>query len=60
MNAQTTIAPATALDPVPNLPAHAPAVLAHYPDETGMRLSIRCDLMAFRDRATVGLMRCSQ
>lgn len=50
---------AAALEPVPNIPEHAPSVWAHYPDETGVRLSIRCDLMAFRDRAALGLQRCS-
>lgn len=47
-----------ALEPVPNGPEYAAAVLAHYPQETGVRLALRCDLMAFRDRAAVGLMRC--
>jgi hypothetical protein len=46
------------LEPVPNIPEQAAAVWVHYPHENGARLSIRCDLMAFRDRATVGLRRC--
>jgi hypothetical protein len=50
---------AAALEPVPNVPEHAASVWAHYPQENGARLSIRCDLMAFRDRAAIGLMRCS-
>lgn len=56
MNAHTTIE--ATLEPVPNIPEHAPAVWVHYPQEAGVRLSLRCDIMAFRDRATVGLMRC--
>jgi hypothetical protein len=57
VNAHTTFA--AALAPTPNEPEYATAVLAHYPDETGVKLTLRCDLMAFRDRATIGLMRCS-
>jgi hypothetical protein len=58
MNAQTTIVAEHALQPVPNVREYAPSVWVHYPDEHGLRLTLRCDLMAFRDRATVGLMRC--
>jgi hypothetical protein len=57
MNAHTTIA-APVPDHIPNMLEHGPSVWLHYPQETGVRLSLRCDLMAFRDRAAVGLMRC--
>lgn len=58
MNAHTTI---SAEPPViPNVLEYGPSVWTHYPEEVGVRLAIRCDLMAFRDRAAIGLMRCSQ
>jgi|GEM_PF-7032772 len=57
MNAHTSVAPAK-IEPVPNTIEYAAAIFAHYPQEAGIRLAMRCDLMAFRDRAAVGLMRC--
>jgi hypothetical protein len=57
MNALTRIAAEPALSPLPNVLEYGPAVRVHYPGETGLRLTLRCDLMAIRDRATVGLMR---
>lgn len=58
MNAHTTIEAVP--QAIPNVLEYGPAVRVHYPEEVGVRLSIRCDLMAFRDRAALGLQRCSQ
>ncbi len=57
MNALTSIVAEPCLAHVPNVLEHGPAVWVHYPQERGLRLTLRCDLMAMRDRATVGLMR---
>lgn len=46
------------LAPIPNVDRYAPAVTTHYPGECGLSLTLRCDLMAYRDRATIGLTRC--